>query len=157
MKNKNAQTVEDSFGKILVSSKRKPNLNDKDRRNELFNNNFQNILKNNKIKHYSGKSSLGASFAKRFNRTIRQLLKRPVFEKGGSNWIEVLPTITKQYNIRVHFSTELQPIQASLKNNERFAYNNLLDKRKKIEPKFQINDLVRVANLKRTISKSDAT
>ena len=40
----------------------------------------------------------------------------------------------------------LTPIQASLKKNERFAYKNLLDKRKKNKPKFQANDLVRVAD-----------
>ena len=33
----------------------------------------------------------------------------------------------------------------------------LLDKRKKIEPKFQVNDFVRVADLKKTFSKSDTT
>ena len=32
-----------------------------------------------------------------------------------------------------------------------------MDKRKKIKPKFQINDLVRVADLKRTFSKGDTT
>ena len=31
----------------------------------------------------------------------------------------------------------------------------MLDKRKKIKPKFQINDLVRVADLKKTFSKGD--
>ena len=47
------------------------------------------------------------------------------------------------------------PIQASLKKNEGFVYKNLLDKRKRIKPKSQINDLVRTADLKRTFSKGD--
>ena len=33
----------------------------------------------------------------------------------------------------------------------------MLDKRKRIKPKFQINDLVRVADLKKTFSKGDTT
>ena len=49
----------------------------------------------------------------------------------------------------------MTPIQASLKTNKGFVYKNLLDKRKKIKPKFQINDLVRTADLKRTFSKGD--
>ena len=49
----------------------------------------------------------------------------------------------------------LTPIQASLKKNEGFVYINLLDKRKKINPKFQVNNLVRRAHLKKTFSKSD--
>ena len=84
-------------------------------------------------------------------------LKKPVFEKGDGNWIDVLQTITKQYNYRVHSSTKLTPVQASLKKNEGYVYKNLLDKRKKVKPKFQINDLVRVADLKRTFSEGDMT
>ena len=80
-----------------------------------------------------------------------------LFEKGDGNWIDILPTITKQYNNRIHSSTELTPIQASLKKNEGFVYKNLLDKRKKVKPKFQINDLVRTADLKKTFSKGDTT
>ena len=33
----------------------------------------------------------------------------------------------------------------------------MLDKRKKVKPKFQVNDLVRVAELKKTFLKSDTT
>ena len=51
----------------------------------------------------------------------------------------------------------MTPIQGSLKKNESFVYKNLLDKLKKIKPKFQINDLVRVADLKKTFSKGDTT
>ena len=49
----------------------------------------------------------------------------------------------------------MTPIQASLKENEGYVYKNILDKRKKITPKFQINDLVRTADLKRTFSEGD--
>ena len=111
----------------------------------------------NYFKLYSRNSSFGSVFAERFNRTIRDLLKKPVFEKGDGNWIDVLPTITKQYNNRIHSSTKLSPKDASLKKNEGFVYKNILDKRKKVKPKFQINDVVRVADLKKTFSKGDTT
>ena len=157
LKNKNAQTIKDSFENILISSKRKPNLIETDRGKEFYNNIFQDFLNKNNIKLYSRNSSYGAVFAERFNRTIRDLLKKIVFEHGDAKWIDILPTITKQYNNRIHSSTKLTPIQASLKKNEGFAYKNLLDKRKKITPKFQMNDLVRVADLKKTFSKGDTT
>ena len=51
----------------------------------------------------------------------------------------------------------MTPIQASLKKSEGYVYNNLLDKRKKLNPKFQMNDLVRTADLKRTFLKGDTT
>ena len=130
LKNKNAQTIKDSFENILISSKRKPNLIESDRGKEFYNNIFQDFLNKNNIKLYSRNSSVGAVFAERFNRTIRDLLKRPVFEKSDGNWIDVLQTITKQYNNKVHSSTKLTPIQASLKKNEGYVYKNLLDKKK---------------------------
>ena len=157
LKNKNAQSIKDSFENILISSKRKPNLIETDRGKEFYNNIFQDFLNKNNIKLYSRNSSYGAVFAERFNRTIRDLLKKIVFERGDANWIGVLTTITKQYNNRVHSSTKLSPKDASLKKNEGFVYKNLLDKRKKVIPKFQINDLVRVADLKKTFSKGDTT
>ena len=157
MKNKNAQTIKDSFENILTNSKRKPNLIETDRGKVFYNNIFQDFLNKNNSKLYSRNSSYGAVFAERFNRTIRDLLKKIVFERGDANWIDVLPTITKQYNSRIHSSTKLTPIQASLKKNEGYVYKNLLDKRKKVKPKFQINDLVRTADLKRTFSKGDTT
>ena len=157
IKNRNAITIKDSFENILISSKRKPNLIESDRGKEFYNNIFQDFLNKNDIKHYSRKSSYGAVFAERFNKTIKDLLKRPVFEKNDGNWIDILPTITKQYNNRVHSSTKITPIQASMKKNEGYVYKNLLDKRKKVKPKFQINDLVRTADLKKTFSKGDTT
>ena len=141
----------------MISSKRKPTLIETDRGKEFYNNIFHDLLNRNNIKLYSRKSSLGAVFAERFNLTIRNLLKRPVFEKGDSNWIDILPTITKQYNNRIHTSTKLSPKDASLKKNEGYVYKNLLDKRKKVKPKYQINDLVRTADLEETFSEGDTT
>ena len=157
LKNKNAQTIKDSFENILISSKRKPNLVESDRGKEFYNNIFQDFLNKNNIKLYSRNSSYGAVFAERFNRTIRDLLKKIVFEQGDAKWIDILPTITEQYNNRRHTSTKLSPKDVSLRKNEGYVYKNLLDKRKKIKPKFQINDLVRTADLKKTFSKGDTT
>ena len=157
LKNKNAQTIKDSLENIIINSKRKPNLIETDRGKEFYNNIFQDFLNKNNNKLYSRNSSYGAVFAERFNRTIRDLLKKIVFERGDANWIDVLPTITNQYNNRIHSSTKLSPKDASLKKNEGYVYKNLLDKRKKIKPKYEIDDLVRTADLKKTFSKSDTT
>ena len=157
LKNKNAQTIKDSFENILISSKRKPNLIESDRGKYFYNNIFQDFLNKNNIKLYSRNSSYGAVFAERFNRTIKDLLKKIVFEQGDAKWVDILPIITKQYNNRIHTSTKLSPKDASLKKNEDYVYRILIDKRKKVTPKFQINDLVRTADLKRTFSKSDTT
>ena len=157
IKNKNAITIKDSFENILISSKRRPNLIESDRDQGFYSNIFQDFLNKNDIKLYSRNTSYGADFAERFNRTIRDLLKKPVFEKGDAKWIDILPKTTKQYNNKVHSSTKLSPIQASFKKNEGFVYKNSIDKRNKIKPKYKIGGLVRTADLKKTFSKSDTT
>ena len=48
-------------------------------------------------------------------------------------------------------------MQASLKENEGFVYQNLIHKRKKLKPKFQVNYFVGTADLKKTFSKGDTT
>ena len=61
----------------------------------------------------------------------------------------------KQYNNRFHSSTKITLIEASLKQNERYVYQNLIDKRKIIKLKFKIHDHVRTANLRKTLSNSE--
>ena len=74
LKNKNAQTTKSSFEIILIKSQRKPTILESDRGKEFYNNFFQVFPNKNNIKLYSRKSSYGAVFAERFNRTIRDLL-----------------------------------------------------------------------------------
>ena len=115
------------------------------------------MVNTNNIKHYTRNRSLRAVFAETFSRTNRGLLKRPVFEKFEINWIDVLSVITKLNINRVHTYTRLTLIQASLKKNEGFVYQKVLDKRKKIKPNFQLNEFVRTADIEKTFSKSNST
>ena len=107
------------------------------------------------MKQYSRSKSMGDDFAERFNRTIRYFLKRSVFEKSDSNWIDILLTITKHYSERIHSSSKLTPIQGSFEKNEGYVHQNLLDKRKKTKPNYKIHDLVRVAVLRKIFSKGE--
>ena len=93
MKNKNAQTIKDSFENKIKSSKRSPNLLEGDRDRGFYNSFFQDFLNENNIKLYVRNTSYGAGCAERYNRTIRDLLKRLVFERSDANWIDVLPKI----------------------------------------------------------------
>ena len=131
----------------MISSKRKPNLIETVRGKEFYNNIFQILIEKNNIKQYSRNTYLRAVFADCFDGSIRDLLKRPVFGNGNGKWIDLLQTTTKQYINRVHTSTRLTLVGGSLKENEGFVYKNLLHKRKKIKPKFQLNKLVKTADL----------
>ena len=127
LKNKDVQSITDAFSQINKTSKRKPNLLETDDVKEYVNKIFNEFLNNKNIKRYSRNTALGAVFAERFKRTIRNLLKKPVFEKRNADWISELPSVIKQYNNTIHHSTKMKPIDASKKSNEKLVYSNLKD------------------------------
>ena len=157
LKNKYAQSITDAFSEIIKSSNRKPNLLETDDGKEYVNKIFNEFLNNNKIKRYSRYTDKGAVFAERFNKTIRNLLKKPVFEKGKVDWLSELLSVIKKYNNTTHHSTKMTPIQASKKINEKLVFSNLRDDRVKRQPKFKLGDLVRTADIRRVFSKGDST
>ena len=121
LKNKYSQTIRKELSNILTS-KRKPLKLESDRGTVFYNSVFQNFLRNKNIYHYSRFTDKGPSIAERVIRTIRNLLKKPVFEKGNADWISELPSVTKQYNNTIHSSIKMTPNQASEKANERKVY-----------------------------------
>ena len=157
MKNKYAQSIRNAFSQIVKSSKRKPNLLKTDDGKEYVNKIFSEFLNSNNIKRYSRNTALRAVFAERFNRTIRNLLKKPVFEKRRASWINELPAVIKKYNNTIHNSTKMKPIDASKKSSEKIVHSNLQDKRKILNPKYNLGQLVRTADIKRVFSKGDST
>ena len=157
LKNKYSQTITNEFSNILTTSKRKPLKIESDRGTEFYNSIFQNFLKSKNIQHYSRFTDKGPSIAERVIRTLRNLLKKPIFEKGNADWLSELPIVIKQYNNTIHHSTKMKPIDASKKSNEKLVYSNLQDKRKILNPKYKLGQLVRTADFKRVFSKGDST
>ena len=157
LKNKYSQTITNEFSNILTKSKRKPNKIESHRGSEFYNSIFQKFLKNKNIQHYSRFTDKGPSIAERVIRTIRNLLKKPVFEKNNADWLSELPSVIKQYNNTIHSSTKMKPTDASKKSNEKEIYSNLQDKRKILNPKYKLGQLVRTADIKRVFSKGDST
>ena len=157
LKNNYSQTITNEFSNILTTSKRKPLKIESDRGTEFYNSIFQNFLKSKNSHHYSRYTDKGPSIAERVIRTIRNLLKKPVFEKGNADWLSEFPSAIKQYNNTIHHSTKMKPIDASKKSNQKIVYSNLQDKRKILNPKNKLGQLVRTADKKRVFSKGDST
>ena len=157
LKNKYSQTITNEFSNILITSKRKPLKLESDRGLEFYNSIFQNFLKSKSIHHYSRYTDKGPSIAERNIRTLRSLIKKPVFEKGKADWLSELSSVIKQYNNTIHQSIKMTPNQASKKVTEKIVYSNLQDKREKQTPKYKLGQLVRTADIKKVFSKGDST
>ena len=157
LKNKYSQTITNEFSNILTTSKRKPLEIESDGGSEFYNSIFQNFLNTKNFHHYSRFTDKGPSIAKILIRSVRNLLEKPVLEKGNADWLSELPTVIKQYKNTIHHSIKMTPLQASKKSNERKVCSNLQDKRRKLNPKFKFGQLVRAADIKRVFSKGDIT
>ena len=121
---KYCQTITNEFSNILTKSKRKPLKIETDRGSEFYKNIFQNFLKSKSIHHYSRYTDKGLSIAERVIRTIRNLLKKPIFLAGNADWLSELPSVIKKYNNTIHTSIKMSPDQASKKANEKLVYSN---------------------------------
>ena len=157
LKNRNSKTITDEFSHVLSKSKRRPLRLECDRGAERYNSIFQNFLKAKNIHHYSRFTDKGPSIAERVIRTLRNLLKKPVFLAGNAYWFSELPSVVKQYNNTVHHSIKMTPVQASKKSKEKEVHSNLQDRRVKQKSKFRLGQLLRTADIKRVFSKGDST
>ena len=79
-------------------------------------------------------------------RTVSNLLKKQVFEKGKANWISELQSVLKQYKKTIHSSVEMKPIQASKKQMKKFQSQ----RQNKIgKPKFNLGQLDRTGDIEK--------
>ena len=145
----NSKTITEDFSNILSSSKRSPFKIESDRGADVYNSIFPNFLKSRSIHHYSRFTDKGLSIAEGVIRTILNLLKKPVVLAGKADWLSELPSDIGQYNNTVHNSTKKKPIDVSKKSNEKLVYSNLQDKRKILNPKYNLGQPVRELILKK--------
>ena len=157
LKNKYSRTITIEFLYVLSTSNRKPLKIESGRGTEFYNSIFKIFSKSKNIQHYSRFTDKGPSIAERVIRTIRNLLKKPVFLAGNAKWISELPSVVKKYNNTIHHSIKITPNQASKKVNEKEVYSNLQDRRVRQKPKYKLGQLVRTADIKRVFSKGDST
>ena len=146
------------YGKIFLVKNKELNLLNFSEKNLNININLNfNYLKAKNIQHYSIFTDKGSSIAERVIRTVRNLLKKPVFEKRNANWISELPSVIKQYNNTIHSSVNMTPTQASRQANEKKVYCNLKGNREVRKPKFNLGQLVRAGDIKKVFTKGDST
>ena len=157
LKNKYSQNITNEFSNILTTSRRKRLKIESDRGTEFYNSIIHNFLKSKNNHHYSRFTDKGPSIAERVIRTVRNLLKKPIFLAGNADWLSELPSVIKQYNNTVHHGIKMTPVQASKKSNQKLVYNNLKDDREVRKPRFRLGQLVRTADIKKVFSKGDST
>ena len=144
LKEKSGKSTTIAFKKLIETSKRKPQKVWSDRGKEFYNTTFLHYLKEQNIQIYSTNSDLKAVFVERFNRTLLDLIKEPMYIEGKACWLNHLDTALEKYNSRVHRTTKMTPFEMSTNNTAKLATQKLvpnLTGKNKL-PKFQVGDFI---------------
>ena len=154
LKDKSGKSTTAAFKKLIETSKRKPDKIWSDRGKEFYNKTFLDFLKQNEIQIYSTNSDLKAVFVERFNRTLLDLIKKPMYIEGKACWLNHINSALDKYNNRVHGTTKMTPFEMVTNTNK--IINIKIIKNEKI-PKFQVGDYVRVPDKRNIYSKGYTT
>ena len=155
LKDKSGKSTTTAFKNLLETSKRKPHKIWSDRGKEFYNQTFLHYLKEQNIQIYSTNSDLKAVFVERFNRTLLDLIKEPMYIEGKGNWLNYLDAALQKYNNRVHGTTKMTPFEMSTSTNKPIDSPTFVNNPKQL--KFQVGDFVRVPDKRNIYSKGYTT
>ena len=149
LKSKKIGDTKPCFEKIFKNNKPKYIWSDKE--SSFSSKEMQQFFKDNNVKIYHTNSHLKAVVVERFNRSLRKLVMKEFVKNNNTVWYNILPKLIKIYNNRYHSTIKMKPIEVN-KNNERDTKENIYtyDKTNK-NPKFKINDLVRISLKRRDL------
>ena len=149
LKSKKIQDIKPCFEKIF--EKNKPKFIWSDKESAFVYKEMQQFFKDNNVKIYHTISHLKAVVIERFNRSLRELMMKEFVKNNNILWYDILPKLIKMYNNRYHSTIKMKPIQVN-KNNEKYIKENIYTYNKTTKnPKFKINDLVRIRLKRRPI------
>ncbi|KAL6417814.1 hypothetical protein ACFW04_012515 [Cataglyphis niger] len=130
-----------------LSLQHKPPKNLQTNGKEFYNKDFQKLMKQNEINHYSTYSDKKAAIVERFNRSLKELMWKQFSIQGNYKWVDILPNLLNIYNNRKHRTIGITPCEASEKLSqkgvsERLKTSKLSEKVTEKHPKmrFKVGD-----------------
>ena len=152
LKDKSGKSTTNALKNLIEKAKRKPDKIWSDRGKEFYNKTLLDFLKQTEIQIYSINSDLKAVFVEHFNRTLLDLIKKPMYIEGKACWLNHINSALDKYNNHVHGTTKMTPFEA---NNQSIDPPTFVNKPK--QPKFQVGDYVRVPDKRNLYSKGYTT
>ena len=148
LKSKKIQDIKACFQKIFKNNKPKYIWSDKEP--AFFSKEMQQFFKDNNVKIYHTNSHLKAVIIERFNRSLRELMIKEFVKNNNTVYYNILPKLIKIYNNRYHSTIKMKPIEVN--KNEKYIKENIYTYNKTNKnPKFKINDLVRISLKRRDL------
>ena len=154
LKNKNGESAVEGFKKILDNSNRKPNKIWVDHGSEFYNNKFKQFLKENDIEMYSTHNEGKSVAAERFIKTLKNKTYKHMTTIGKNVYFNILDGIVDECNNSFHSSIKLKPKDLTDDNfieSKGFPEHN--EEANKKNPKFKVDDHVRISKYKNIFAK----
>ena len=149
LKSKKIGDIKPCFEKIFKNNKPKYIWSDKEP--AFLSKEMQQFFKDNNVKIYHTNSHLKSVIIERFNRSLRELMMKHFTKNNNTVWYNILPKLIKIYNNRYHRTIKMKPIEVN-KSNEKYIKENIYAYNKTSKnPKFKINDLVRISLKRRDL------
>lgn len=152
LKTKNASDVTKAMKKVFESGRKPRNLQTDDGK-EFFNKEFNNLMKQNNINHYSTFSSLKASIVERFNRTLKNMMWKEFSLQGSYKWIDNYEKLLDLYNNKVHRTIKMKPSEVSTSNEHSILQTVFSPLKVYSKPKYCVGDYVRISKYKHVFEK----
>ena len=90
------------------------------------------FFEDNNVKIYYTYSNLKAVFIERFNRSLRELMRKEFVKNNNTIWYNILQNLIKTYNNRYHHTIKMKPIDVTKSNEKYIKMTYTYDKTKKI-------------------------
>lgn len=157
VKSKKADDMQKAFENIFKRSKFKAWRVTTDQGGEFCSKQMRAFWKKHDIQKAESHThpTLHATIAERFNRTVRERLKRYFNEYATLRWIDAIQDIAYALNHSVHSTLGVRPVDVTPKNADKL-WKRLYAKQKIEKPKFQVGQHVRVENTRGPFSKHQA-
>ena len=149
IKSKKIQDIKPCFEKIFKNNKPKYIWSDKEP--AFLSKDIQQFFKDNNVNIYHTNSHLKAVVIERFSRSLRELMMKEFVKNNNTVWYNILPKLIKIYNNRYHSTIKMKPIQVNKSNEKNIKENIYTYNRTSKNPKFKINDLVRISLKRRDL------
>lgn len=152
LKTKSGGDVTKAMKKILEKDfERIPKNLQTDQGKEFYNSEFKKLISKYNMNHYSTYTVMKAAIAERVIRTIKEKLYRLFSLRGKYKWIDMLQTLTREYNNQKHRTIKMRPCDVN-KNTPllKTVYSTIKIYENK---KFNVGDVVRISKQKAVFSK----
>lgn len=159
LKTKSAEEVLEAFKKVVKQNKNiTPSYVWADQGTEFYNKKFKEYCKEHGITLYSTFGNHKSAMVERYNRTQKAPMWAYFTETQSKRWLEILPTLVKNYNSKIHRMIHMTPTEAhALKGDDilqlwtkQYGHLQLANTR---PPKFKVGDWVRVSRIKGAFEK----